>query len=246
MVKWFDVKETALIFIRCKRQYIKSICSLLVVVSMCSCAGSSEIISMSSRNVGKGESLAIATISANPTITPLCQENIDTVNQTAERIFANNSLPMNPVLSLNYMYGVTDYYESGLGVDFSLIGFTAILNNKIGFTDIKNPDKQKRYGFSYYNKSSFTRGGTSFPTSYDPFKMAHFETGNYFIMGWFIKDYEIILSPHIDLNYLMSRSQEHYYLNNGRIIQECHTNVGGNAIPSEITNSNLFFFKLRF
>ncbi len=215
----------------------------LVGVLMSSCAGSSEIISMSSRNVTKGETIIIASASLNPTISPLCQENIDTINRTAERIFANYNNPVNPVVSAHFMHGVTNYYEAGAGLDLSLFGFTAILNNKIGITDLRNPHDQKRFGISYYNKSSFTRGGTAVPATYDPFKLGHFEIGNYLILGYFFGDYELIISPHIDYNYLMSRGTEHFYINSsGQIIPECHTSFSDNAIPSTITNRNLPFF----
>lgn len=220
---------------------VNKILLLIIVVAMCACAGSSEIISMSSRNLSKGESMIIGSFSLNPNVMPLCHENVDTIAQTSQRVFGNYNLPLNPVLSVNYMYGFTDFYETGFGADVSLPGFTLIMNNKIGFSDFINHKVEKKMGFSYYNKASFTRGTTSFPASFDPYKMGHFEIGNYFIIGFFIKDYELTFTPHIDFNLLMSKGVEPYSIRDGEVIEACETEYSDNSLMSTITNKNLHF-----
>lgn len=211
---------------------------LSIIFIVTSCAGSSEIINMSSRNISKDEIKITLSGSLNPTVMPLCHENVDTIANTSYRLYGNYPLPMNPAVSLNALYGLTNFYETGTGVDISLIGFTLILNNKIGFSDFKNHNVKKRTGFSYYNKTSFTKGFAGITGDYSPYKKGHFEVGNYFLMGFFKDDYEFIISPHIDYNFLMSRKYEHYSINDGKINEHCNGNKG---LKSEIINHNLSF-----
>lgn len=222
---------------------INKITYFIIIIALNSCAGSSEIISMSSRNLKKNERIIIGSLSMNPTIMPLCHEEVDTIKLTSKRIFGNYNNPMNPILSGNFMYGMTDYYEMGFGADISLIGFTLIMNNKIGFSDLINNEKEKKIGFSYYNKSTFSRGLTAFPASYDPFKKGHFEIGNYFLIGIFFRKFELILVPHIDFNYLMSKEYESFYISNGSVVESCNTFYNDeNSLMSRITNKDLSFF----
>ena len=202
----------------------------LLIIS--SCAGSSEIITMSSRNISQDEIQLTSAVSLNPTIMPLCYEKTDTLPITYERVFGNYPNPANPNFSVHLLYGLKDYYSLGGGADISLFGYTIIMNNKIGFSDIINHEMSKKIGISYYNKSSFTRGNSAFPSSYDPFKKGHFEIGNYFIIGIFLNQSELIFAPHIDLNYLMSRTHEYPGCSD---LSEYYT------IASEITNSNIFY-----
>lgn len=55
-----------------------------------SCAGSSELIHMSSRNISKSENKITASGSLNPNVIPLSHENIDTITGTSDRIFGNS------------------------------------------------------------------------------------------------------------------------------------------------------------
>lgn len=214
---------------------------IVLIFILTSCASSSEIINMSSKNLKKNESMIIGSISLNPTIMPLNHDNIDTLNNTSKRKYGNYPFPMNPVFSINYMYGLTNFYEAGLGVDISLIGFTIILNNKIELTGFKNKDKESRIGISYYNKSTFSRGEALIPSHYIPFRKGHFEIGNYLLIGYFFNDLELIFTPHLDFNFLMTNEYESYYIHNGTVFESYSKNSDNKLIKSKITNNNLTY-----
>lgn len=222
------------------RTKIKTYCYYFLTLFLISCAGSSELITRSSRNLHTGESEITGAFSLNPTIMPLNDRDIDTINNTSIRDYGNYPNPMNPIISGQYNYGVCDFYETGLGIDFSSIGYSIFLNNKIGFSDISNSQEHKRIGLSYYNKSSFTQGFASFGGSYLPYKKGHIEIGNYLIFGVFLKESELIISPHVDFNLLMSKKYESYYIIDGNAY-EFSPAPEDESRRTRIVNNNLSF-----
>ena len=168
-----------------------------------SCGTSSELIMKSSKNINKNEKSLVSSFSLNPTVIPLRVEK-DTINNRLKRIYGNFQHPNNPVFSLQYDFGFTNYYNLGGGFDLSFLGGTIFLNNKIELTGFNQKDKYKKLRVSYYNKTSVSRGMPLIVANENNIRVAHFEMGNYFLIGLFIKNFELIIIPHLDFNHLIS------------------------------------------
>jgi hypothetical protein len=188
-----------------KQNTPKYISYFALVVFLYSCGTTSEIVSKSSKNIQKGQAQLTVGASLNPTVMPMSVVK-DTNSGKISRKFVNFSKPENPVFSGQIDYGVSNFYNAGLGLDLSLRGIGIIVNNKFEFTKSNQKSDFKRIRLSYYNKSSFSTGKPMQVAEVEPHRVAHFEIGNYLLVGLFIDKYELILSPHIDYNYLISEN----------------------------------------
>jgi hypothetical protein len=186
-----------------KKLLFKIYVLLLLIISLISCGTSSEIIIKSSKNLNEGEKSIAVSTSLNPTLMPMYVHK-DSLTDKITREYINGFGPFNPVLSGQFDYGISNFYNIGGGFDLSIIGGTIFIDNKFELTSNKEYSQHKNFRISYYNKSSFTKGMPFFVANYLPHRVGHFEVGNYIIMGFFFKDIELIITPHVDLNYLIS------------------------------------------
>lgn len=178
----------------------------IVIASLISCSSSSEIITQSSKNLHKGEKAFTTAASFNPSVTTDFYE-LDSTDNKYYRNFINYTFPTNLIASGQMNYGITDYYNFGIGMDVSLLGITGFINNKFELTFSKDTNEHKFFRISFYNKTSNTIGIdlARLMSTRTPFeKVSHLETGNYFVAGFFFDDFEIIIAPHVDINYLIS------------------------------------------